>query len=60
MLPSLEESDNPTEIFLQSLHDLVNMGLSFRDMFKSFKTLAEIRVTYVYFENFFFFWRSTR
>ena len=44
MVPSLRATDKPTEIFLQTLHDLVNMGLGFRDGFVALKSLESIQV----------------
>lgn len=46
MLPSFQHSDKPTEYFLQSLHDLVNIGLDVRDLFVSLKVKDEISVTF--------------
>jgi len=44
MVPTLQSAANPTEIFLQTLHDLVNLGLGFRDAFVALKSLDSIKV----------------
>ena len=43
LLPMIKNCDRKTEFLLNNLHDLVNIGLAFRDLMKSFKEFQTLK-----------------